>query len=243
MRKHPIWHETFRVRSYEVGPDGRLFLRHLCNYLQEAAANHASVLGFSIRDLEKEQFTWVLLRLQVHISHYPTWQDVLHVETWPAGVERRFAYRDFIVFREDGTEIARASSTWLMIQLATRRPVPVPEEIIRLHIPDRPRVLDTPFPRLRLPEQSPDNEQTFPVMFSDIDLNRHVNNTRYLDWALELEPAFRYPSKLYAEFRAEASEKQVIRSRSYPLEEKQRALFALHHADQERLLALVLAQK
>ncbi len=242
MSKPVAWHETFRVRSYEVGPGDRLFLRHLCNYLQEAAANHASIMGFSIRELDSLQFTWVLLRLQVEIFRYPSWQEEVHIETWPAGVEGRFAYRDFLLSDGQGNLLARATSSWLMIHLESRRPVPIPEEVIRLHIPERPRALTTPFPRIRPPKEPPQKEQIFPVMFSDIDLNQHVNNTRYLDWALELTPTMRYPSRLYAEFRAEAREGEQVLSRSYPAREKNSTLFTLHQVRGERLLALIMVE-
>jgi acyl-ACP thioesterase len=179
------WTETFSIRSYETGPEGRLTLPNLCNYLQEAAGNHAASLGFSIDDMVRNGNTWVLYRLKISVERFPNWGDQIVVQTWPSGVERIFAYREFRVLDPSGQVLASGTSIWLLINLRTRRPVRV-EPVFKTYRFDG--LERGTFDDLK-PEGGTDvTKSIFHVRKSDLDRNLHVNNTRYISWALESLP-------------------------------------------------------
>ena len=179
-----IWKESFRVRSYETDPNGCASVATVCNYLQEAAGNHAFKLGVSVDQLHEQRLTWVLTRLRVHIDAFPKWRDDVMVETWPSGVEGLFATRDFLLLDDAGRHLGRATSGWMMIDLERRRPVRMPEIITSIEPPDRVRAV--PELSSRLPEPASETE-TGPtsVRYGDLDVNGHVNNVRYMEWALD----------------------------------------------------------
>lgn len=181
------WNESFRVRAYEVDPSGHASIQTLCNYLQEAAGNHAQTFGASVEQLTGQNLTWVLSRLHVQVSQYPAWRETIRVETWPSGVDGLHATREFMVYSSASNLIAKASSAWLMVDFARRRPVRMPGFITSLTVPDRPRPFDDPFPKLESPTR-PDFSARFDVRYSDLDLNEHVNNVRYVEWAVETLP-------------------------------------------------------
>ena len=54
-------------------------------------------------------------------------------------------------------------------------------------LPERPRALDDAFARLKPPAEA-DLTSPFRVRYSDLDVNRHVNNVRYAEWAVESVP-------------------------------------------------------
>ena len=56
-----VWTEAFPVRAYEADVNGTLSIAHLCNYLQEAAGNHARSLGVSVEQLQELDLTWMLV--------------------------------------------------------------------------------------------------------------------------------------------------------------------------------------
>lgn len=220
------WNETFRVRAYEIDPSGRASIQTLCNYLQEAAGNHAQTFGASVEQLTEQNLTWVLARLHVQVSHYPAWRETIHVETWPSGVDGLYATREFMVYGPGSDLIAKASSAWLMVDFARRRPVRMPAFITGLVPPDRPRPFDDPFPKLEILTQ-PDHMGSFKVRYSDLDLNEHANNVRYVEWAVETLPLdlirSHHLASLEIMFRAEATlgdavstEAQRITSASAP---------------------------
>lgn len=211
--------ETFHVRSYEIDPQGVASTQTVCNYLQEAAGNHAHALGFSIEHLGAQGFTWVLARLHVQIDRYPRWRDRLTVTTWPSGHNGLFATRDFLVHDGQGSLIARATSAWLMIDLERRRPTRIPATFDVYENPGRPRALADPAERLPAPEGTPEAHR-FRVRYSDLDLNGHVNNVRYVEWAVEAVEAERLQqaevAALEVHFRAETGYGDVVTVHTAP---------------------------
>jgi acyl-ACP thioesterase len=167
----------------------------LCNLLQEAAAHHADALGVSPHHLSVRGVTWVVARLWVVLERVPRLQETLEVETWPAGGRGPFARRDFLLRcpdgngdrrRGDGEEIGRATSDWLLLDLVSRQAVERPPEIRALDL-GRPPALADRMPRPVVPRR-PTFERRFTVRWSDLDLNRHANNARYAEWAVETLP-------------------------------------------------------
>ncbi len=181
-----LWHETFRARFYEVGPDGCITIQALTNYFQEAAGNHAAELGVGMQHLFEKGQSWVLSRFFIQMHQFPQWKQPVTIDTWPAGTERMFALRHFRL-RSGEIEIGFGSSAWLLIDLARRRPLR----------PDFVRDFDEPGPVIGLAEKLPGKveppaastrERAFTVRTSDLDMNQHVNNVNYIDWALETVP-------------------------------------------------------
>jgi medium-chain acyl-[acyl-carrier-protein] hydrolase len=202
-----IWQEPFTVRAYEADASGRLSLSGLCDWLQEAAGNHATALGVATDRLLEEGQAWVLSRLRVVVERLPQWREQLAIETWPSAENGIVAERDFLVRTSGGEQIARAVSHWVVIDVARRRPVRLPAMVVDLRLPQRERVLATPLATLLPPEDIAESH-SFRVRRGDLDLNRHVNNSRYVAWALETVPAHLLESHICSsvdiQFRAES---------------------------------------
>ncbi len=179
--------ESFAVHSYEVDAFNLLAAPALAGYLQEVAGNHAAALGVGMPTLMARGLTWVLARQRVEIERPLVLGDVLEISTWPSGVDRLAALRDFEVRRQGGEVAARAATWWLAIDLGTRRPVR-PTGVLDARFHDElPHAL--PMPTDKLPELvSPEAEKRFQIRYQDIDLNLHVTNSSYVAWALESVP-------------------------------------------------------
>jgi medium-chain acyl-[acyl-carrier-protein] hydrolase len=173
--------------------------------MMETAGRHAGILGVGVRDLHPKGLTWVLARLHVKISSVPAAGAAVHTATWPSGRHRLFAVREFRLQDEAGGELLRATSAWAMMNMETRRPARLdPHLPIFTSHPERMIADDFP----PLPPVRPDaGRASYRALAADIDLNDHVNNTVYLDWALRSVPesarAWR-PLALEAAFLGEA---------------------------------------
>ncbi len=179
--------ELYPVRSYEIDGSGRLTPASLCNYLQESAGLHARALGVSVEQLLKVGMTWFLWRLHLQVARFPTWAETIEVETWPAEMGRPYAVRDFRI-RVGGAEIGVATSAWLLMDVATKRPIRrVPEHIRAFH-PDPPRrALSDSFHRLPGCEAG-DSSCDLKVRRTDLDLNGHLNHVAAISALLEAVP-------------------------------------------------------
>ena len=124
-----IWSESFHVRAYESDKEGYATIAGILNQLQEAAGSHAGMLGLSVVQLLPQGLTWVLSRIIVTMHRYPVYRDRVRLETWPAGVDRFMALRDFELFGSDESLIASVRTQWVMVDLATMRPVALPQNV------------------------------------------------------------------------------------------------------------------
>lgn len=183
-----FWMENFKVRAYEFGPNGRVTLQSIFNYMQEAAGNHAFELGVSVDKLFKQNLTWVLSRVHLRVDKYPFWKQGITIETWPADKDSYYAIRDFRILDENGLEIGQATSSWMMLDLINRKPVLIPDYIDEMKNKDQGRALNDHFEKLPKLDHV-DYEKLFNVRLSDLDLNQHVNSVNYIEWALECVPA------------------------------------------------------
>jgi len=180
------YEKNYMVHVYETGPDGRLNLYSLFDYLQDIASDHAVRLGYGRDDLLKENNFWVLSRIYAEISLWPVWGESLVVKTWPRGTERLFALRDYEVRYSDGRCIARATSSWLIVDRNTRR-IQRPDNTLSMYNSDLPRetALTRNATKLEPVVSETQSKTLLKVRISDLDLNLHTNNTRYLKWVID----------------------------------------------------------
>jgi acyl-ACP thioesterase len=183
----PLHRQDFPVHSYEVDTEGLLAPRALFAFLQEAAGGDAARAGYTMERLAEEQLVWVIQWMRVEIERYPSRGETLTVTTWARGFERAIAWREFDVVDHSGARIAVGTSRWAVVDLRARRLVRLPEFIRRSPVPDRPPALDCG-PSALEPAEPAELERRFEVRRGDLDMVRHVNNTRYVEWALETVP-------------------------------------------------------
>ena len=179
--------ETFPVHTYEVDAFGLLGAPALAGYLQEVAGNHATELGCGLAAMQTKGVGWVLSRQRLEIAAPIGSGEVLTVETWPSGVERLMALRDFLVRRRDGSVVARALTHWLVMDLRSRRPVRPDRVLDARYRPTAEHVFEEASPPLPEVERA-EVERRLDVRYQDIDQIQHVTNASYLAWAVEAVP-------------------------------------------------------
>jgi medium-chain acyl-[acyl-carrier-protein] hydrolase len=175
--------KEYRIHVYETGPDGKLNLFSLFNYLQDIASDHAIRLGFGRDDLMRENRFWVLSRIYAEICLLPKWEDSIIVKTWPNGTDKLFALRNFDVSFSDGRHIASATSSWLILDRTTRK-VQRPDNILSKFYSDlHPNQSPIRYAsKLEPPAEESKKSQLYRIKVSDLDLNLHTNNVKYLTW-------------------------------------------------------------
>ncbi len=225
-----LHHEKkFEVRPFEVSSSGRIKLVDLLNHFQEAAGEHADKLGFSVTHLAVKNLTWVLSRYHVRILRYPAWKEDLCLETWPSIRQGLFALREFELTDGQRNLLAAATSSWMMIDVRSKRPVNVSAHLADFPQNERRAIADN-FAALPTIGKS-DFEIPFRVRFHDLDWNRHVNHTVYIEWAVETVPrdilvSFS-PVEIEVDFRGEALLGQSVISRAEAVQNKGDMVF--HH--------------
>jgi acyl-ACP thioesterase len=190
---------SFRIGSFDSDINGKAKLTSICNYLQEIAGMHADALNWGINKLMEQNLSWVLSRLKLKVLKYPNWNDEIFVETWPTGIKGLFGNRDFKITDNSGSVIILASSSWLIIDLNTKRPIR-PHSIIKNdEFEQAEKVFDTSLEKLKTKvDELP--ALNINVHFSDIDINKHVNNVKYIKWIIDSCSFEQLNSQLIDEF-------------------------------------------
>jgi acyl-ACP thioesterase len=177
------WREEFVIRSYEVDMCGKVPVPVILNFAQEAASNHADSLKLGIEDLESMDRFWVLSRIRIDVADFPRWGDLIVLHTWPGGTYRLFAQREFRFADDAERVIISASSAWLVLDTRTRRPVRIEQMFIDRGLPLERDPRCAELDKLP-PMEGNDHESHRTVQLSDLDINDHVNNARYVEWVL-----------------------------------------------------------
>jgi len=171
------------VSYWDVDCDGLMLLPAVFKVLQEAAIKHADQLDAGARAMVTRGETWVLNRLAAQIRRYPRYEEHVRVETWSSGIRGFKGFRDYRI--HSGAElIASASSLWLYVALQTRSLIRVPDAVVDAFPSRAGAVFHPELDKLKLapPDPPAPHRTAVSVRHSDIDGNRHVNNTAYLDY-------------------------------------------------------------
>lgn len=214
-----LMEKEYRVHVYETGPEGKLSLYSFFDYLQDIASDHAVRLGYGRDDLMKRNHFWVLSRIYSEIKEWPAWGDKITIKTWPRGIEGVFALRDYEASFSDGRVFGSATSSWLIIDLKTKK-IQRPENTLFM-----PNQESTPRSSLdrnagKLEAISADSRvvSEIQVRISDLDINLHTNNVKYLKWVTDscsldfVMDNFPYSAEINYIAESRLDEKIVIRS-------------------------------
>lgn len=180
---------NYKVRVSDAGADGKLKLPALLQMLQEIATEHAEILKVDFDTLRPQGLGWALSKIAAEIEKLPRWGDRVEIETWASDKDRIATYREFTARDlNSGEPLFKARSQWLLFDFDKRR-------LARTErIDDFPRIagryaFDYDFSeRPAAPSPDAPNAVACNAGICDIDLNGHVNNAVYMEWALDALP-------------------------------------------------------
>ena len=174
----------YRVDSRDIDMFQQCRPSAVLGILQEAATRASMALHISGPEaLEKYNALWMITRNWVELNGPIRWNDLLTIRTWHRGSSGASSYRDFDVIR-DGTVIGRGVALWVLVDAAEHKLMKMKglaefqgtdggelNRSIRLHRAAMPDCFD----RRSLRE----------MRYSDTDINGHINNIHYADFACD----------------------------------------------------------
>ena len=173
------------IQCYETDASWRLKPASFMNFAQEAAGNHALYLGFGYADLIASNTAWILSRVHVEFVDTPKWKEDITLTTWHKGLNRLFFLRDFILTDKEGHTRVKATTSWLVLNLETRRLVRDPK-LMEEGTVCAENVIETPADKVQMPKDiEAVHVMDHVVAYSDVDMNAHTNNAMYMQWAMD----------------------------------------------------------
>lgn len=173
------------VMPENLDESGRLKMSAILYLAQEAAGAHATVLGAGWDELQEKNLFWAVIRTRVEIVTQPRAEKEITLKTWPMPTSRTAYPRCVMGYAQDGTLLFKVVSLWVLMDVNTRAMVLPGKSGVEVN-----GTLEGGEPELPRGLPVTDQEQVTykTVEQCHLDINGHMNNTRYMDWVTELAP-------------------------------------------------------
>lgn len=207
--------ERYHVDTREVDHQGQCRPSAVLGFLQETATAAALRLGFERETmLKRYNCFWMLARIWVELERPLGWNEEVTVRTWHRTPKGASIYRDFDLFSE-GKPVGQAVSTWVLADYDTHKLFRM-DKVEEIQNTFGGEGLDKTLTlsHLKLPAEMELAERRR-LHYSETDINAHVNNTRYADFAcdalrLERLTGGAFVSRLQIGFLAECKAGDVL---------------------------------
>lgn len=187
-----IFERKCHVEIKDIGSLGLMTNEGFLDLLENTACIHSEIAGYGVNQMEKTHLSWVLLHWKVQILKRVPFHTPITIKTWAKAANKCLTYRDFEMYDENNELIGVASTKWSLVDTQTGRITKITPEIINCYSPEDSRNVfeEVDISKLREPEciENKKPDYVFTVSRRDIDMNRHMHNLYYLDYAVEALP-------------------------------------------------------
>lgn len=182
-----MFKKHFDLRYFEMGQHGEATPVTILTLLEETAADHCLSIGHSLYYLLEKGIGWVLLSGRMVMERYPEYKEKIAIKTWLSNVRTFRGTRENIIYDEKNKVIGRAKGYWLFFDIEKRRPARIFDEILERWNINPEESIEVDSTEVEALESATYRNE-FVIHRFDIDSNEHVNNLRYLQWAMESIP-------------------------------------------------------
>ena len=181
MKDCSLYESDFDVTS-NVKP------HRIMELMQDAATTHADELGIGWDYMDSQGLFWILSKVKI-VFHKSVNRSTrgFKLYTWPVAANRLYLERRFETVDKQGEALFSSSTLWMIVERDTRKIVSrdVAAKYYNFDFDDAECGCDCNFDRMRR-DESYALSYVRQVRRTDLDINRHVNNTNYVNYALDV---------------------------------------------------------
>ena len=175
--------KSFKIKIDDVGFDKLISLKKLMENFQIIATEHADILGFGFAPLRQKNLAWTINRIKIDFLSDVKAGNLLFT-TWPLCPKHFTCDRDFFAVDENGNKVILGTSTWNLFDLEKRCLFPANDmQELKLEYSDSRSMDDLCYERVVFGEDYK-KVYSYSPSISDLDVNDHVNNTNYINFAI-----------------------------------------------------------
>ena len=178
----PLYTKTFKIKSKHVDFRRKMRLSVLMTFFQEACIAHTEELGMGRKMTLDRGFLWVILNEHIKINRLPEYDEDVTLQSYPGPTMHFFFPRHFFLKDKQGNVLVEISALWGLIDAKKREMIdPRAKKII---IDGQENGDELPMVNfIKVPPLS--KSTTFEATYSRTDINGHLNNAAYVDFALD----------------------------------------------------------
>lgn len=181
--------KDYTIHYYNSDRHLNASITSLLRMMEDIAIQQSEERGVGLDFYKTGKVAWMLTRWKVDFIRLPKFNNTLTLRTTPRAFRGFYANREYEFYDKTDELLIKANTLWVFVSTETRRPLKIPDEMFSHY-----QVTDEDMKNFTKLEEVPalekiDHTRQFEVYFKDIDTNQHVNNTLYVEWAIETLPA------------------------------------------------------
>lgn len=175
--------KAYAMNYFDFDKNYRLKPISLMNTLQDISTLHFETATAHITDTLSEG-VWVIVEWQVDMNRMPHEIEPLILTTEPTYFRKFIAYRTYLIKTPSGELLGTAISKWAYINKTTRRQANIPKLLNEIfHVEEHSEKPDKI--QMELFDIEGTERYDTKSVYSDIDINNHVNNVAYIRWVMD----------------------------------------------------------
>lgn len=192
-----------QIRYSECDHHSQLKVPALIDLFQDCSTFHSEVVGVGVRDLLARGRAWVLCHWHIVVDRYPEAFEWVTVGTFATRFRSMMADRNFYILDDQGKVIVRAHSMWAYMDLINNKPKRIEEEHVERY--GLGEAFSMPPEKRKIVRLEPTKPlEPIEIARHHIDTNEHVNNSQYVQIALDVLPHEMNPIGIRVDFKTSA---------------------------------------
>jgi medium-chain acyl-[acyl-carrier-protein] hydrolase len=179
--------KKYEIHYYEVNSKLRCKLSSMIDFICDVGTQQSEYFGGGIEYCTKNNCAWVFYKYDIKMYRYPMFGETISITTQPVGFKKFYGLRKYMIKDEDGDLIGEALALFFLINIEKRRPMRIQNEQYDIYGVDGDVDYDISMDKIERNDEEQYHKQ-FNIRYSDIDSNNHVNNVKYVEWAIEAVP-------------------------------------------------------
>lgn len=183
----PITSLDIRVLDSEINPYRQMHVDRLFQYMQEIASVNFREMQKCYHDVGSAGYVWIINSVSLRLKRLPGLREVVGYSSYPGSIKGLFAGREYS-FKVGEEWLGGASSLWFIADAQTHRPLrldSIAESVLGKNLDTL--AMGQAARRFRGTYVMPLHSVAYKkrAEFSDLDINGHMNNTRYIAWCMD----------------------------------------------------------
>ncbi len=177
--------EKFVVNDTDVDFNQIVPVSELFRMIEIATFNHSNLIGLDHKTMqEKNNAFWVVTKMKLILKHGIKTGEKVKVTTWTRELGKVRALRDCVI-KTSNTIKAKATAEWCCLDFETRKLRKLDSICYPNLVMEKNDNLNMLFTNMRENVDNKNFVYTKKVRSTDIDVNKHTNNLKYIYMAMD----------------------------------------------------------